>query len=227
MLKKTILILSVAFLLMQCKHDTIIPDANTQAQQSAQCDSDTVYFVNDILPLYMSGCATTGCHDNQTAKHGVKMTSYTNIIQTGEIRPGRPNDSKAFEVLTEGGEDRMPPSPQASFTSAQIALIRTWIQQGAKNNECIEDCNLDNVGFAADVSPIINSYCLSCHSGSSPNGGVSLTNYSNISSAANSGVLLNAITGASGAPLMPPSGAMNDCNINKITKWINDGAQNN
>jgi len=68
---------------------------------------------------------------------------------------------------------------------------------------------------------------LSCHSGSSPNGGVLLTNYSEIAAVANSGKLVDVINGTNGASLMPPGGAMSDCNIDKITKWIEDGAQNN
>ncbi|NOR88380.1 MAG: hypothetical protein GQ527_12295 [Bacteroidales bacterium] len=220
-----ILILGLAF--VQCQHDTVIPEGFEIPEQSAICDSDTVYFVNDIQALLMSTCATSGCHDDQTAAHGIRLTSYANIIQTGEVRPYKPNDSEIYEVLFDDVDDLMPPSPQNPLTNVQKDMIRNWILQGARNNECIEECDLTNVSFSADISVIISNSCLSCHSGSSPNGGVSLTNYSEISSLASSGKLLDVITGTNGASLMPPGAAMDDCRINKITKWIEDGSQNN
>ncbi len=226
-MKKYLLLAALPFLIASCKHDVVIPEFMETPSQSYECSSDTVYFVNDIQPLLNSTCATTGCHSDESAEHGVKLTSYVNIIQTGEVKPFRPEDSELYEVLFEDGEDLMPPSPQSPLTAEQKELIRKWIMQGAKNNECVEDCNLTSVGFAADIAPIISTNCASCHSGGSPNGGISLTNYSQIAALATSGALKNVITGSNGAPQMPPGGRMNDCNIDKISKWIEDGAQNN
>jgi uncharacterized membrane protein len=226
-MKKILGALIIGLVLIQCKHETVIPQGAEKPEQSLTCSPDTVYFVNDVLALLMSSCATTGCHDDQTAEHGVRLTSYTNIIQTGEVKPFKPNDSELYEVLFDDGDDLMPPPPQQAFTAAQKDLIKNWILQGAKNNECIEDCNLTNVTFSADISPVITTNCLICHSGVSPNGGVSLTNYSEIATVANSGKLVDVINGTNGASLMPPGGAMSDCNIDKITKWTEDGAQNN
>lgn len=217
----------MGFVMVQCQHDIVIPEGFETPEQSAHCDSDTVYFVNDIQPLLMSTCATTDCHDDQTAEHGVRLTSYSNVIQTGEVRPFKPNDSELYEVLFEDGDDLMPPSPQHPLTVAQKEMIKIWISQGARHNECIEDCDLSSVSFSADISTIISNSCLSCHSGATPNGGVLVTNYSEIAALANSGKLLNVIKGSNGAPLMPANGAMDNCRIDKITKWIEDGAQNN
>jgi len=226
-MRKLIMISFMGIFLIQCQHDTVIPESAQQSKKSPNCDSDTVYFVNDIQPLLMATCATSGCHNDQSAEHGVRLTSYTNIIQTGEVRPFRPNDSKLYEVLFEGGDDQMPPPPQQRLSSAQKNMIKKWINQGAINNECIEECDLSTVSFSADISGIIANSCTGCHSGSSPNGGVSLTNYSEIAAIANSGKLLNVIKGTNGASLMPPGGAMDNCRIDKINKWIEDGAQNN
>ena len=226
-MRRITLILIVGLIMAQCKHDTVIPDGFEIPEQSTICDSDTVYFVNDVLPLIMSSCATTGCHDDQTAEHGVRLTSYTNIIQTGEIRPFNPNDSELYEVLFDDGDDLMPPPPMTAFSAEKKEIIRKWIQQGARNNECIEECNFTTVSFSADIAPIISTSCLSCHGSVSPNGGVSLTNYSEIAVVANSGKLLDVLKAQNGASLMPPSSALNNCKIDKITKWIEDGTPNN
>jgi len=217
------------FAAWSCKHDTVIPENMKEPTQSIDCDSDTIYFVNEIQPLLNSTCATGGCHDDGTAEHGVKLTSYTNIIQTGDVRPFRPNDSKIYKVLFGGGDkddDMMPPPPQSQLTTVQKKLIYDWIMQGAKNNECLE-CNLENVSFAADIAPIVSNNCVSCHSGASPNAGVRLTTYAEITAIAESGRLSNVLTGSNGAPQMPPGGTLGNCSIDKIEKWINDGYPNN
>lgn len=223
---KNLILGLIVIVAMSCQHDAVIPEEYQTASQSEFCDSDTVYFVNDIQPLLNSTCATSGCHDDQTAKHGVKITSYINIIQTAKVRPYRPDDSKLYEVLFGGKDgDLMPPSPQSPLTDAQKQMIYKWIEQGAKNNECLE-CDTENLGFAADINSIITNNCLSCHSGTAPEAGVLLTNYSEIAAIAQTGLLMNAITG-NGVTKMPLGSSLSTCNIAKIEKWINDGYPNN
>lgn len=226
-MKKYLLMAMMALLFMNCKHEAVIPESIMDPEVSLSCDSDTVYFVNDIQPLLNSTCATTGCHDRQTAEHGVILDSYQNIIQTGDVKPFRPDDSEIYEVLFEDGDDLMPPSPQSPLSSSQKEMIKTWILQGAKNNECKEDCDTQNVSFNNDISSIIANNCASCHSGTDPNGGILLTNYSEISSLAASGYLMNVLLATNGAAQMPPSGALDNCSIDKITKWIDNGTPNN
>ncbi len=223
-LRKSIVALSIVILFAQCKHEPLMPEWANTPTLSAICDPDTVYFVSEILPLINSNCATSGCHDAQTAEHGVVLTDYVNIYNTGEIKAGDPVESELYEVLSESGDDRMPPSPQAAFTNEQKELVRKWISQGAKNNSCEDGCDLTSVGFAADIMPIITTNCLGCHSGPTPNGNTLLTNYTEVAAVANSGRLLEVITGHNNAPQMPPSGSLNDCNIDKISLWIQAGA---
>ncbi|MCB2221011.1 MAG: hypothetical protein KQI35_11495 [Bacteroidetes bacterium] len=199
------------------------------------CDPDTVYFENDVLPLLQSSCGIAGCHDEQTAEEGVILTSYFYVIQTGDIEPFDPENSEIYEVITETDPDkRMPPPPAAQLTSDQKNLIYTWIAQGALNNYCEqEDCDSLNVSFSETVFPIIQNSCLGCHSGSNPNGGISLTNYQQIKTAGSitpgsSGSLLGAITHAPGNVPMPQNGAqLSDCKIAQIRSWVNDGMPNN
>lgn len=226
-MKKYVLIAFIAAMLAACKHEAVIPTGFNVPELSYHCDSDTVYFVNDIQPLLNATCATTGCHDDQTAENGVRLTSYQNIMQTGGVRPFRPDNTDLFEVLFEDGDDRMPQPPQSPLSANQKEMIRKWIMQGAKNNECKEDCNTTSVTFASDISPIIANNCVSCHSGTDPNGGVFLTNYSEISALANSGRLMNVLTASNGAPQMPQGGTIDNCSMDKITKWIEDGTPNN
>ena len=199
------------------------------------CDPDTVYFQNDVLPLIQSSCGVIGCHDPGTHEEGVILTSYQSIMQTAEVVPFDPQESKLYEVITDNDpDDRMPPPPAAALNSSQINMIYKWIQQGALNNYCEQlDCDSVNVSFSQDVFPIVQNRCYGCHSGANPNGGISLTNYQQIKSKASiptgsPGSLLGAITWGAGNVNMPQNGAkLSDCDIGIIRNWIAEGMQNN
>jgi mono/diheme cytochrome c family protein len=86
-----------------------------------------------------------------------------------------------------------------------------------------------NVTFSATIWPeIIQKYCLGCHSGSNPGGGIPLENYDDIAAVASDGRLLGVITHSAGYSPMPKNAPkLSDCKISQVTKWINDGIQNN
>lgn len=115
---------------------------------TSSCDPDTVYFLNTVLPLVVSSCATTGCHEEKSHRDGIILTDYSSIIRTGEIKPGDPNDSEFFESLTddddmvalaengslmgsirwESSYARMPTNQQLS--ECNISLLQKWIDEG-------------------------------------------------------------------------------------------------
>ena len=51
------------------------------------CDPDTIYFQNDVLPLFQSSCGIAGCHDPLTAEGEVILTSYYYVMQTADVEP--------------------------------------------------------------------------------------------------------------------------------------------
>lgn len=224
-------LVSSLLLASACKHSSSdIPGPGPDTTLTGTgCNPDTVYFVNTILPLLRSGCAMSGCHNTASHKGGVIMTDYQNIINTGKVKPGNATDSKLYKVLIKNDDDRMPPPPMAAFNSEQIAQVRKWIEQGAKNNSCTEtQCDSINVSFASHVFPIIQTQCMGCHSGASPSGGIALTNYQQIAAVAtNNNKLLGTIKHLPGYSAMPPGGKLDVCSIAKISKWISDGTPNN
>ncbi len=198
------------------------------------CDPDTIYFERDLLPIFISNCAKSGCHDAASRQDGVILDSYQNIFNTGDVRPGRPGNSDLYEVITENDPDKvMPPPPNAGLSSAEIAMIRTWIEQGAKNLSCgdstiITGCQTANMSFAQDVQPILNTYCRGCHNSSSASGGIDLSSHTGVLGPANSGQLYGAIAHNAGFQPMPQGGnKLGDCQIDKIKAWIDQGAKDN
>lgn len=225
------LFLSLLLLNASCRHDPIYPPGYDPSKNPIStglpCNPDTAYFVNDILPIMISNCAMSGCHDAQTKADGVQLTSYATIMQSGTVRAGDPNESDLYEVLIESRDDkRMPQPPYPRLDAAKIELVRKWIQQGAQNNACLDnagECDTINMTYTSHIAPIINSNCTGCHSGNNPSGNVLLTNYNQVASVASNGLLLAVVSHSPGVAAMPPGNRLSDCNVNKIKAWANQG----
>ena len=221
-----------------CKHnpeDTVVPTPIDTTSSSVPCNPDTVYFSNEVLPLIVSSCAKSGCHDAISKAEGIIiiLTDYANILRTGKIKAGNPSNSDFIEVIEESNaKDRMPPAPDAPLTATQIQLLRNWISQGAKNLNCNPNSNgcdtSKTISFKNDVQPIIDLHCKGCHSTYSPGAGIKLTTYAEINTLIVGGELIGVIDHERGFKAMPPAGnKLNDCLISKIKIWIRNGAQNN
>jgi hypothetical protein len=89
-------------------------------------------------------------------------------------------------------------------------------------------CDTTNTGFSTVIQPIINAKCATsgCHLGSAATG-YDLSDYHGVAAVANSGKLLNAINHTGGQPMPKDQPKLDNCTIAKITKWVNNGAQDN
>jgi hypothetical protein len=230
-----VLLGSLLAVIQSCKHEPeedIIPDNTgtsdtTKITTSDTCSLDTVYFVNDILPILTSNCAMSGCHDAATKEDGVQLTDYDNIINTGKIKPGKADDSDLYESITDTDPDKVMPPPPATLTPEQKNAIRIWINQGAKNNKCSNKCDTTNVTFSVNVWPIIDATCRGCHSGSGASGGVKITNYNQVKTIVDNGFLENVLSRKGPRKPMPPGGPLEKCATDQIRIWIAEGAKNN
>ncbi|MGA0246455.1 MAG: hypothetical protein ACO3JZ_07205 [Schleiferiaceae bacterium] len=221
-MKNNVAILFLLFALASCKHDPINPpDSPTSSSQT--CHPDTVYFVNDILPLFQANCSSAGCHSSVNPADGLALVDYNSIMD--EVKPGEPNKSDVYEVLVETGNDIMPPPPASPLDSISIWKVYTWISQGALENQC-DDCDTSSGSFSQTILPIVQSQCQSCHSNSNASGNVSLMGYSDVINAVNYSNLVLAIRRLSTSP-MPPSASLSECELAQFDKWIENGMPNN
>jgi cytochrome c5 len=236
-MKKVILFTATLFLtittLQNCKHEVPNPDNNnpnntvTPVTKSDKCNLDTVYFVNDILPIILSNCAISGCHDANTALDGVILDSYDNIIKHGDIEAGEPDKSDLYELITETDPKKIMPPPPNELTTEQINAIRIWISQGAKNNECEDVCDTSASTFSGHVWPIFESTCTGCHKSGNAQGGVRLSNYAEIKANIDNGKVQGALSRTNPKTAMPPQGPLEECADALIRIWISEGAKNN
>ena len=221
-------------LFWSCKHDVPVgpatqhPISNTPVDTGKPCDPNTVYFQRDVLPILLSNCTMSGCHNASDREDGVVLDSYASVMATADVRPGNAGGSDLYEVLVEDDDDKRMPYGKAPLTAAQIATIQTWISQGAKNEICgTNTCDTTSVTYSATISPIISSNCQGCHNASLASGGYNFTSHAGLAVAANNGKLVGAVSHAAGFKPMPQGGKLTDCQITQIKKWVKLGALNN
>lgn len=87
-------------------------------------------------------------------------------------------------------------------------------------------CDTLAVSYSTEIQGIITNNCQGCHNNQSASGNLNLE--STASRTANIAKILDRIGRSAGDPLvMPTSGPMSTCNINKIRAWSNQGLPTN
>jgi Planctomycete cytochrome C len=223
----SLLLIVLVSVINSCKHEVPLSNVDPTPQPGPVANNG-VCFESEILPLFQSNCAKSGCHDATTHEEGLILDSYANIMRK-DIVAGSADRSKIYRVLFETGKDKMPPAPNADLTAAQKALIGKWINEGAKNTvNCNTSCDTTQFKYGANISVVINTFCTGCHSGTAASGGIDLTNYTNVKIQATNGRLVGAITHTAGySPMPKDANKLNDCQITQIKKWVAAGALNN
>ncbi|MFL5774218.1 MAG: c-type cytochrome domain-containing protein [Flavisolibacter sp.] len=237
----SLLIMGIAItVLISCKHEIPGDPINggdpgnsgggNTPPATGTCNPDSVYFQQQVLPIFISNCSLSGCHDAASHQDGVVLTSYNSIITTGDVRAGNPNNSEVYKKITDhDNDDRMPPPPRNRLTQDQVDMIRKWIVQGAKNNSCENSgCDISNITYSGAIRTIISGKCQGCHSSTAAAGGYDYTTYSGVKARVDDGKLWGAVNHISGYSPMPKNGNMlSDCELKQIKKWIDAGAPNN
>jgi len=226
--KLLILITAVILFFFACSSDDSpepdVPIDPTQYTFSENCSEDSVYFVNQILPIMVTYCANSGCHDPVTSEAGLNFTTYTGITQGNLIVHGSPAQSLIYQRITSTNPLlKMPPEGNAQPEERHIELIRKWIEQGGRNNECGESCSTEGITYSTHVREIIADHCSGCHGGNNPEGGILLMSYEQVKFIGEIGMLVGTIQKQLGFIPMPLYGKMSDCKIDQITAWVNAG----
>ncbi len=97
-----------------------------------------VSFEKQILPIFQAHCQ--GCHQTAKAKSGYVMTTFEKLLAGGEsgeaaVVAKHPEKSRLLKDITPvNGKASMPPDGRAPLSDAEIAIIKLWIAQGARND---------------------------------------------------------------------------------------------
>jgi hypothetical protein len=214
---------AIATVILSCKHEPIVPNAADKALPA-------VCFQSEILPVFQSYCAKSGCHNNGSHQGGYKLNNFTNIVAKGIIA-GDALSSSLYNSLFKTGTAKMPQICNPDVTEAQKTAIRIWINQGATNTiNCAATCDTNAYKYKNDIEPILITYCNGCHGGCNPQAGIDLSTYQAVKDyiTLDTYGFVGGITFNPDVTAMPYQAAkMSDCNITKIQKWIDGGYPNN
>ena len=72
------------------------------------------------------------CHRLGKANNGIKVLNHDLLlVKRRVVVPGKPEESRLFQLLSAEGEKAMPPPPRPRLSEAERAVVRRWILEGA------------------------------------------------------------------------------------------------
>lgn len=96
--------------------------------------ADSPDFRKQVQPILTKYC--TGCHNDDDREGKLSLASYASLLQGGEkgaaITPGHSDLSRLVRVITGQAEPKMPPEGNEAPKGDEIALLKSWIDAGAK-----------------------------------------------------------------------------------------------
>lgn len=183
----------------------------------------TVCFTDNILPIFVSKCSMTGCHSPGSRRGD--FTTYEGIMK--KVTANHPLKSSIYTKIT-GVNPSMPPKQNTQLTDQEKFMIEAWISMGALNQSNCTVCDTTSFKFSADIQPIMNTWCIGCHSSGNAGGGYDLSNYAGVVNSISNNKLSGSIKHSAGYQAMPQNGSqLSGCQISKIQSWINAGYPNN
>jgi WD40 repeat protein len=96
---------------------------------------DPVVYEKDIEPIFYKRCIT--CHSGNVKESRFDISSYEGLVKGGKrgtaIIPGKSDASLIYKVMGRTSKPFMPPpKDEAPCTPEELALVKLWIDQGAK-----------------------------------------------------------------------------------------------
>ncbi len=95
-----------------------------------------VDYAREVKPILAARC--TSCHGAIRQKAGLRLDTADFVRRGGKrgpaVEPGKSGASLLIDRVTgAGGSDRMPPESEGvSLSDREVAMLRAWIDQGAK-----------------------------------------------------------------------------------------------
>lgn len=110
---------------------------STSALLADDSAESKVSYYEQIRPVFQANCQ--GCHQPAKANGAYVMTEFARLTEGGEseeraIVPGKPDESYLFQLITPTDGEAEMPKGKPPLSETDIALIRLWIEQGAKDD---------------------------------------------------------------------------------------------
>src|SRR5581483_4568837 len=96
--------------------------------------TDAVSYEKEVEPIFYKRCVT--CHSGSVKEARFDIASYEGLIKGGKrgtsITPGKSESSLLYKLVTRQQKPYMPPKGEDPITPEEIAVVKLWIDQGAK-----------------------------------------------------------------------------------------------
>jgi mono/diheme cytochrome c family protein len=216
--------------------------ADKDMPKDPKAKTEGVSFSKDVAPVLVQHCGR--CHVDKTTG-GFTMPTYEGLMKGSRagvvLFAGDPEGSPLVEAMASG---TMPPSGAKFDGEDPKANLRVLVggpdakpPEPPKPVEVMERTGKETVSFANDIAPILVANCNGCHyGGNRPSGGLNFTNFAGLLRGGMTGaaiepkkgkesLLVKKLLGEAGQR-MPAGGrpALKPEDIEKITKWIDEGA---
>jgi len=121
-----------------------ITQSNRSLTQTAQPAPDTperaaedkrVSFAHQIKPILTENCFACHGPDDENEHSSLKLSDRDIAVQLGALKPGDAASSQLITRITSDDPDVLMPPPESHkqpLTAEQVALLRQWINEGAK-----------------------------------------------------------------------------------------------
>jgi WD40 repeat protein len=96
--------------------------------------TDAIAYEKEIEPIFYKHC--TVCHSGSEKRGKFDISSYESLIKGGRrgspIVPGKSGSSTLVKFVGRTAKPAMPPRGEGELTPEELAIIKLWIDQGAK-----------------------------------------------------------------------------------------------
>ena len=98
--------------------------------------AEPVDYLRDVKPLLLKNCV--GCHGPDKQRGSLRLDTAAGALKGGDtspaVIPGKGADSLLIQAVSGAeGVKEMPPKGKTKLTAEEIALVRAWIDAGAKH----------------------------------------------------------------------------------------------
>lgn len=141
---------SIVIAAFACAGSGVGLDQQGNPLDSTNQTTDSISFSAQVQPIFTNNCAFAGCHAGTSPQQGMNLSgglAHQNIVNVPStersgmmrVRPFQPDSSYLVHKIqgtqgTVGGSGGQMPLGGTPLSAQQIALIRAWITQGARNN---------------------------------------------------------------------------------------------
>lgn len=122
-------ILPVLAIAQEKKDDKVAPIPEVKLDRK-----DPVLYEKDVEPILANKCFV--CHSGKELNGKLDMSSYEKLIKGGKHGPpiaaGKAAESYLYKLASRQMKPVMPPKDETPLTPDELALVKFWIDQGAK-----------------------------------------------------------------------------------------------